>query len=252
MISVDNRLAKHRVAWERKASLRAVYRDFHSRLLGSCPDGRLLEIGSGSGHLKDLAPEIVSMDILPSPWVDAVADAHTLPFANSSFSGIVMIDVLHHLERPTEFLGEAMRVLRPGGRLAMIEPGITPLSWPFYHFVHEEPVDLSVDPFARTEPDGNRDPFDSNQAIPTLLFCRARGRARFRALFPDLSLQSREWFGMFAYPLTGGFQSWSLIPESVVGPMLRVEKLLSPIIGRLMAFRVFIILEKSSNGSGDS
>lgn len=246
-MNVDGRLAKHREAWKRKASLRAVYGDFHERLLGACPDGRLLEIGSGSGHLKDLAPDIVSIDILPLPWVNAVADAHTLPFADSSFSGIVMIDVLHHLERPAEFFGEAVRILRPGGRVAMIEPGITPLSWSFYHFVHEEPVDLAADPLAWTEPDRDRDPFDSNQAIPTLLFSRADGRKRFRKMFPELRLLSREWFGLFAYPLSGGFKPWSLIPASAVKPMLRLEKALSPIIGWLLAFRVFVVLEKTAN-----
>jgi len=246
-MNVDSRLAEHREAWKRKASLRAVYGDFHERLLGACPDGRLLEIGSGSGHLKDIAPDIVSIDILPSPWVNAVADAHTLPFADSTFSGIAMIDVLHHLERPGEFLREAARVLRPGGRLAMIEPGITPLSWPFYYFVHEEPVDLAADPFAVTAPDLDRDPFDSNQAIPTLLFSRVNGRRRLGKQVPELELLTREWFSLFAYPLTGGFKPWSLIPASAVKPMLRLEKTLSPIIGWLLAFRVFVVLEKTAN-----
>lgn len=241
---VDPRLAEHRGAWHRKASLRAVYGDFHKRLLEACPRGRRLEIGSGSGHLKELAPDIVSIDILPSPWVDAVADAHRLPFADSCFSGVVMIDVLHHLERPAEFFSEAARVLLPGGRLAMIEPAITPLSWPFYHFVHEEPVDLSIDPFDLTERVQGRDPFDANQAIPTLLFCRASGRDRFRLLFPGLRILTREWVSLFAYPLTGGFRPWSLIPASAVAPMLRLERAISPVLGWLLAFRLFVVLER--------
>jgi len=243
-VAVDARLTGHREAWIKKPALRAVYGDFHKRLLNACPPGRLLEIGSGSGHLRELASDIVSIDILPSPWVDFAADAHRLPFADSSFSGIVMIDVLHHLERPPEFFAEARRVLRPGGRLAMIEPAITPLSWLFYNFVHEEPVDLSADPLAVPEPNPDRDPFDANQAIPTLLFCRAAGRERFRKLFPELTLISREWLSLFAYPLTGGFQSWSLIPAAAIGPALRVESALSGVLGGLMAFRLFVVLEK--------
>jgi len=88
-----------------------------------------------------------------------------------------MLDVLHHLERPVAFMREAARVLRPGARLAMIEPGITPLSWPFYNFLHQEPVILSQDPFAMTERRPDKDPFDSNQAIPTLLRFRSWGLA---------------------------------------------------------------------------
>jgi uncharacterized membrane protein YbhN (UPF0104 family)/SAM-dependent methyltransferase len=244
-VTVDARLAGHREAWIRKPSLRAVYGDFHRRLLDACPPGRLLEIGSGSGHLRELASDIVSIDILPSPWVDLAADAHRLPFADSSFSGIVMIDVLHHLERPAEFFEEATRVLRPGGRIAMIEPAITPLSWLFYNFVHEEPVDLSADPLAPVRPDPNRDPFDANQAIPTLLFSRSRGRRQFDSTFPELRLVSREWFSLFAYPLTGGFQSWNLIPAATIAPMLALERVLSPVLGRLMAFRLFVAIEKN-------
>lgn len=246
-VAVDARLAGHRDAWLRKPSLRAVYGDFHKRLLDACPPGRLLDIGSGSGHLSGLASDVVSIDILPSPWVDCVADAHRLPFSDGSFSGAVMIDVLHHLERPTEFFAEVARVLRPGGRLAMVEPAITPLSWLFYNFIHEEPVDLSADPFATADPDPDRDPFDANQAIPTLLFGRASGRRRFVERFPELALVSRERFSLFAYPLTGGFKAWSLIPAAAVAPMLRLEQVLSPILGDLMAFRLFIVLEKADS-----
>lgn len=242
--TVHPRLAEHREAWERKPSLRAVYNDYHRRLLDACPDGPILEIGSGSGHLKTLARDVVSLDILPSPWVDTVADAHQLPYAGSTFSAIVMIDVLHHLERPAEFFAEAARVLRPGGRLTMIEPAITPLSWPFYHFIHEEPVNLAVDPLADVVKQGDRDPFDSNQAIPTLLFSRKDGQKRFSEMFPQLSISSREWLSLFAYPLTGGFKPWSLVPARLVKPLLRLEGVLSPIVGGLLAFRLLIVLER--------
>jgi hypothetical protein len=33
-----------------------------------------------------------------------------LPFLNEVFTGVVMLDVLHHVERPIEFLTEASRV----------------------------------------------------------------------------------------------------------------------------------------------
>ena len=152
------------------------------------------------------------------PGIDVVADAHRLPFPGGYFSGVVMLDVLHHLERPIEFLSEASRVLRPGGRLAMIEPAMTPIARRFYQNFHEEPVDMSADPFAPVAIDPDRDPFDANQAIPSLLFTSAAARSRLEAVVPSLRVTRVGWLSLFAYPLSGGFQNWSLMPAALVRP----------------------------------
>jgi SAM-dependent methyltransferase len=125
---LNQRQILHRSVWQNKAAVRLLYREFHRQLLEGCGDGRVLDIGSGTAHIKEFRPDITSIDILSFPGIDIVADAHRLPFSDESFSDIVMLDVLHHLERPIEFLNEASRVLRPGGRLSMIEPAMTPNS----------------------------------------------------------------------------------------------------------------------------
>lgn len=249
MVDLDPRLAKHRHLWDRKPALRAVYRDYHSRMLGALPtSGRYLEIGAGSGHLKDVneSADVTTIDILPSPWVDVCADAQALPFAEGSFSGMTMLDVLHHIEHPRRFFAEAARVLEPGGRIAMMEPGITPVSWLFYNFLHEEPVDMSVDPLGmeNAEPDPGKDPFDSNQAIPTLLFKRQEHRISFAENFPEFTLVDRQWLSLFAYPMTGGFKPWSLLTAGMADTLVRTEDYLMPFIGPIMAFRLMVVLEK--------
>ena len=45
----------------------------------------------------------------------------TLPFADQSIDVVICSHTLHHLARPTAFLGEAHRVLKPGGRLVIQE-----------------------------------------------------------------------------------------------------------------------------------
>lgn len=52
----------------------------------------------------------------------AVADAARLPFADRSFDAVLIRDLLHHLPDRTRALAEAHRVLRPGGRLTLVEP----------------------------------------------------------------------------------------------------------------------------------
>lgn len=241
---LNQRQIVHRGIWEKKASIRLLYRDFHRQLLESCPEGYVLDIGGGTAHIKDFRSDIISTDILSFPGIDVVADAHRLPFPNEVFTGVVMLDVLHHLERPIEFLKEASRVLKPGGRLAMIEPSMTTLARRFYDLFHEEPVDMNADPFARVAINPDRDPFDANQAIPSLLFATAPARRLVEQTISSLRVRSVDWQSLFAYPMSGGFQRWSLIPAALVGPMLAFEKRMPAAIRKHLAFRMMVVLER--------
>jgi len=185
---------------------------------------------------------VIATDIQFAPWLDAVADAQHLPFAPGSAANIVMVDVLHHLEFSAVFFGEARRVLRPGGRVVMVEPAITLGSALFYRLLHHEPVRMSAEIFGEGEPDPRRDPYASNQAIPTLL--ATRDRERFHRLFPDLRIVRVDWFAFAAYALSGGFQSWSLISEKFARRLLRIERIIEPAVGRFCAFRIMLVIDK--------
>lgn len=244
----DVKLAEHRELWERKPALRAVYTDCYRRIVAACRPGLTLELGGGPGNFKAFADserfDVVSTDIVSTPWLDAVCDGHFLPFADASFDNIVMFDVLHHLAKPLLFFAEAQRVLKRGGRIVMVEPAITLGSWFFYTYLHPEPVRMEEDPLAAGPPDPSRDPFDSNQAFPTLLFGRRRNR--FDLAFPDLHIRAVRWFSLLAYPLSGGFRPWSLVPGRLVERLLALERLLEPYLGRVLGFRMLTVLERSS------
>jgi SAM-dependent methyltransferase len=237
--NLDDRQLSHRAQWERKKSVRLLYRDFHRQL-----QGRVLDIGSGTAHIKEFRPDIISADILPFPGIDVVTDAHRLPFSDGYFAGVVMLDVLHHLERPIEFLKEASRVLRTGGRLAMIEPAMTALARRFYDRFHEEPVDMQADAFAAVEINPDRNPFDANQAIPSLLFATEPARRRVEQTIPSLGIRSVDWLSLLAYPMSGGFQKWSLMPAPLVAPTLALERRVPAAIRRHVAFRMMVVLER--------
>jgi SAM-dependent methyltransferase len=241
-----DQLTDYRSIWERKPVLRLVYDDFYDRIAAACRPGRTIEIGGGIGNLKRRLAEVVATDVQYAPWLDCVADAQRLPFADGCAANIVMVDVLHHLEFPVVFFREAARVLRPGGRVLMVEPAITWGSSLFYRLLHHEPVRTSADVLGDGDPNPRRDPYDSNQAIPTIL--ATRDRERFHRLCPTLRIASVRWFSFAAYPLSGGFQPWSLVGEDFARRLLRIERALEPALGRLTAFRMLLVVEKLADG----
>lgn len=235
------KLVEYQKVWSIKKVTRLIYKDFYRIISQNCIDGNILEIGGGIGNFVIKGRSIVRTDIQYSHGVSIVTDAHKLPFRDSSFSNIILIDVLHHLDCPINFLKEASRVLSPNGKLIMIEPGITPVSWIFYKFFHEESVDLNWYPSDKCIPNSNKDPYDANQAIPTLLF----NKYQPLLLKLKLSIQIKERISLFVYPLSGGFKKWSLIPSFLANPIIKLEQKLIPILGPLMAFRLFVVLKNT-------
>lgn len=240
-------LDHYRSVWEQKPVLRTVYNDIFSRIADRAVPGVTLEIGGGIGNLKERIEDLISSDIQFAPWLDLVADAQKLPFADDALSNIVMLDVLHHIEFPALLFREAARVLRPGGRIIMAEPGITFGSMLFYRLMHHEPVLMDADPLLEGAPDRTRDPYDSNQAIPTLL--ATSYREKFHAKFPDLAITETQWFSFVAYPCSGGFKSWALINEPVARAILWIEKRAEAALGRSFGFRLLTVIEKREAGS---
>lgn len=232
-----------RTVWEAKPTLRAVYGEYYRRIQAWITPGRTIEIGSGAGNLKCVIAGAFATDIVPSPWLDVVLDAQRLPVLDGSVTNLIGIDVLHHIEYPRLFLLEAQRVLVPGGRVVFVEPAVTPLSWVAFKLMHPEPVDLRADPFAEGSPRLGRDPFAANQALPTLMV--GRHRDRWQRELPALRLVHREWLSIVAYPLSGGFRSWCLLPGKCAPAVLRAEDRLPSWMRRLLGFRLLLVAERT-------
>jgi SAM-dependent methyltransferase len=234
-------VSQHRVLWGGKGTLRRVYKDYHSHIRSACGTGQTLEIGCGSGHFREEQADIISIDIQQLPWLDAVADAHQLPFGDAFFENIIMLDVLHHLSRPLLFFTKIERVLKPSGRLVTMEPAMTPISRTILSLFHEEPVILSARPLDGM-PQTGKGPEDANQAIPRLIFnCFQQ---KFASLFPYLIILEKEYLSLWAYPLFGGLKNWSLLPPFLVHPSLILENFVMPLLGPLVAFHLSIVLPK--------
>ena len=238
-------LEDYQKRWKRKPVLRAIYGALYKKIEDVALVGDTLEIGGGIGNLHILGGQVIKSDIQYCVGIDVVADAQQLPFNSKVFSNIVMFDVLHHLQCPLLFFAEAQRVLKPGGRVIMMEPGITPISKLLYKMGHDEPVEMEWDMNDPCKVDVSKDPYDSNQAIPTILF--KRDPQLFLSAVKGFKINSSDWLSLFAYPLSGGFKSWSLLPFKWVNAILKIEEKLLPFLGNLMAFRLMVVLEKDDS-----
>jgi len=115
--------------------------DQHLRGFSEHYRGTLYDLGCGTAPYKRFflryASEYVGVDWSESfhdSAADVVADLNQpLPLPESVADTVVSISVLEHLSRPQVMLGEAYRILKPGGSLI--------LQVPFQWMVHEAPYD---------------------------------------------------------------------------------------------------------------
>ncbi len=234
-----DKINNQRLTWESKRILRLVYSDIHDRIKKRLIKGSILEVGCGAVTLKESIESVITTDLQCVSWVDLTADAHNLPFRNETFSNIAFVDTLHHLRSPIQFLKESTRVINVGGRIVMSEPAITPISRLMYKLFHEERLDLEVDLFSDDVTEDS--PYDANQAIPTILFKNIK---KLRSEIPNLRFLERSIYGVFVYPMSGGFRTWSLLPSILCMPLLALERSVEPFLAPLCGFRQILVFEK--------
>jgi SAM-dependent methyltransferase len=131
-------------------SYRRFLLDAHLRWASTLMTGLIVDLG---GKRIRRRGEFVPTDDGQSRWVfinidtatspDVVSDVSAVPLPDECADCVLCTEVLEHLPNPGACVGEARRLLRPGGRLIV--------SVPFLYPVHADPGD-----FQRWTPDGLR------------------------------------------------------------------------------------------------
>lgn len=93
------------------------------------PGLKMLDLGCGSGIVsKEFAEhfkaQLTGVDIIDNrifPINFKLINGRNLPFSGDEFDVILISYVLHHADDPVRLLGEAKRVLRPGGKIIIFE-----------------------------------------------------------------------------------------------------------------------------------
>jgi ubiquinone/menaquinone biosynthesis C-methylase UbiE len=162
--------------------------------LEGAPGRRLADIGGGTGNyaraLRDDGWDPVVLDREPGMLARAAAkgletiaaDAQRLPLADASVDAAMLVSMLHHVERPEVAVGEARRILRPGGRLALMV------------FTREDLADLWLSDYF---PSTRAWMYESHPTLGELL-AMVPGARRIEVVFRDL--EDASLAALAAYP----------------------------------------------------
>ncbi|UCG47714.1 MAG: methyltransferase domain-containing protein [Phycisphaerales bacterium] len=219
---------------QKKPFLKRVYIDFYRQFvkaIGEPAEKMIVELGSGGGFIKDVIPGVFTSDILELPNVDRIFSAAAMPFDNASVHAFFMIDVLHHIGRPRAFFSEALRCLKTGGKIVMIEPANTLWSRFIYKNLHHELFDTEAGwELGKTGPVSH-----GNGALPWIIF--SRDRKIFEREFPCLKVAAMRNHTPLRYLLSGGLTLRQLVPSCSYPLFKIVEYLLSPFDNLLGMFQ---------------
>ncbi len=218
-----------------KLFLRKIYTEWYETIIKEASllnEGKLLEIGSGDGFLKEIHSEFITSDIRHLPHLDMIIDAEKIPFDDEELSCIGMTNVFHHIPRPYLFLREAERTLKPGGKVIMVEPTNTLFSRFVYKNFHFEPFD---------EKGGReiREGAIANQALPYIYF--ERDRHWFETTFTQLKIEKIEYHTAFRYIISGGMSMRQLLPSFSYPVIHGLELMLHPLRNQIAMFSTIIL-----------
>ncbi len=103
-------------------------------MLAAAPGSRILDLGGGTGRVGQvLTGRQVAVCDLSGPMARRARDkgllacqgrAEALPFASGAFDGVLVVDAFHHFAGQEAAAREMLRVVRPGGRVVVVEPDI--------------------------------------------------------------------------------------------------------------------------------
>lgn len=249
-IDGPGRISGHRAVLEAKPALRAVFSHFYARCLeldrrllaGSGPS---IEIGAGTSFFRELAPGLVSTDVLFDPDLDLVTDALRLPFRNESLRAVHAINCFHHLPDPAQFFIELERTLVPGGGCVLIDPYYGPFARVFYRYLFAQETFDSRRDWTDTDAAG-RAMSGANQALSYVVF--VRDRARFQADHGHLEVVHHEVLSNYAsYLLSGGLNFRSLLPPTWTRLYAAIDSGLRP-LRSLLGLHHLLVLRKKAHG----
>lgn len=237
-------ILRHHAYWDKKPALREVYSGFYRLIashLSGLPGGKVVELGSGIGNIKETLPDCITTDMFPTPWSDQVENAYHLTFEAESVSDLILVDVFHHLQFPGTALVEFNRVLMPGGKVLLFEPCISLLGLLIYGIFHQEGIKInhSIQWTARSDHSLINPEYYTSQGNATQIFLdhSYRDQLKMWGKVEIIRLSAA------TYLASGGYTKPQLITERAF-PILRMTERFFDLFPMIFATRMLVVLTK--------
>jgi SAM-dependent methyltransferase len=207
-----------------------------------------LEVGSGFGASKFFISNrnFILSDVGCNEWLDIPnCHAESIPIADGSLDFLIVNQTLHHLAFPQDFFDEARRVLRPGGRVIMLEPFTSLVMKLVLIVMRHEGFDDSVNPLDRTIPMSDpNDPWSANNSMVRLLFQKEKlGSGKI----PGFALAHSDYVEFLTFLNSGGVGSkffYLPLPSILLRLQWLIDKFLTKLLPKVFALQMQIVLVK--------
>ena len=222
--------------------LSAFYATAYQALADVIPDARsqrTVEIGSGLALAAASGHDWLHSDVSLQPNLNVVNIAQQLPFPAGSLDALVLKDTWHHIPDIEGFLGEAHRVLRQKGVVAIFDP-----YWGFtarfvYRFLHQERWDARTPTWTFS----SSDPWDSNQALTYIMLRRDRSTFEHHWSEHFEIVEHRRLIGP-SFLISGGVSRRTFVSGRLLSALLRWEERQGRWFDHFRFFHVFSLRKR--------
>lgn len=224
------------------AYLTWLYKEIEFSLKGNF----ILEVGAGAGLSSNFMSlkKVVRTDYLPwkIPGIQGAIDAQQLPFSDNSFDSAFALDAVHHIPNPGKAISELCRVVRPGGKIVIVEPFVSYLSFFPYKLFHTEKTtwNYSLPTNGVRETEGAS---DGEQAVLQGMIDRNLQIKGLEIPESKRVFLTIRYISPFSFFATGGLGSPFPTPKSMIDVMIGIERLLPRLLMKLISARQILVID---------